>query len=83
MEANWRTEYRVHVTTTSMEADGSCKGEAGRLVPLDGSRPTTVTWETPDRDEVLLANLQVPACASHGGEGLAAIEAAVGDGWPA
>lgn len=77
-------DLRVHVTTTSMDADGSCGAEAGRLVPLDGSRPGTVTWATPDREEVLRSNLRAPACQAGGGQGLAAVEAALGeDGWPA
>lgn len=82
MDYDWRTEMRVHVTTTSMEAAGECAGEAGGLVPLDGSRPRTVTWETPEREEVLLENLRAPACSEAGGAGFAAIEAAVGEGWP-
>lgn len=82
MDFEWRREIRVHVTTISMEEAGGCKGEAGRLVPLDGSRPRTVTWQTPNREQVLLENLRVPACSEGGGPGLSAIEAAVGEGWP-
>lgn len=83
MEYDWEVDHRIHVTTTSIVAEEDCLGEAGRLIPLDGARPRTVTWETPDREAVLVANLRPPACQTYGGQGLAAIEAALGeDGWP-
>lgn len=82
METSLDIDYRVQATTTSIGSDGDCDGEAGALIPPGGSRPQTVAWDTPDRDSVLLENLRAPACASSSGAGLAAIEAAVGDGWP-
>lgn len=82
MVYNWTTDRRVHVITTSMDPDDGCVEGDGELVPRDGSRPRTVQWDTPNRSEVLRANLRAPACAESGGAGLAAIQAALGDGAP-
>lgn len=79
----WDVDHRIFVTTTSMEEVEGCGGEAGRLIPLDGSRPQGVGWGTPDLEEVLRQNLSPPACnPSEGpkGQGLAAVAAALGDG---
>lgn len=80
---HWTFDARLMVTTTSMSAEGDCGGEAGRLRPVDGSGPTVVGWDTPDREEALLRNLVVEPCAAQSGAGLEAILAALGDGEPA
>lgn len=79
---HWPFDARLMVTTTSMSAEGDCGGEAGQLRPVDGSGPTVVGWDTPDREEALLRNLVVEPCATRSGAGLEAISAALGDGRP-
>ncbi len=56
------SDFRLAVTTTSLVARDGCGGEAGRLVPVDGSRPDVLTLGTPDLDAHFSANMQVPAC---------------------
>src|SRR5690606_4720372 len=64
------TDLRVGVTTTGIEAvSGACPGgaeggEAGRLFPVDGSRPRLLTSTTPDLAAVLTANAEVGLCAN-------------------
>ncbi|WP_373048805.1 choice-of-anchor D domain-containing protein [Vulgatibacter sp.] len=70
------SELRFAVTTTSLEAQGGCGGEAGRLLPLDGTRPSVLTLEMPQLEEHLAANLQPPACRS-GSIGNRGLETAV------
>lgn len=79
IEWNWNADMHVGVTTTSLEESGGCGGEAGRLVPLDGSRPLVVNADTPGLEEVLLRNFAVGTCAPPGrGAGLEAARLAAG-----
>lgn len=75
----------VGVTTTMTEDAPDCEAEAGRLLPLDGSRPQELDRDTPDLESMLRANLEVELCAPpFGSRGFDAILRAVrGDavGW--
>lgn len=63
-------DVHVGVTTTGLQPafgppacpGGADGGEAGRLFPVDGSRPRFVTGATPDARGVLAANTQVGFC---------------------
>ena len=62
-------DFHIGVTSTGMTPApaGGCPGgadggEAGRLVPVDGSRPRVLDPATPDVRSVLAQNLQVGVC---------------------
>ncbi len=63
-------DMHVAVTTTGIEPvsdacpGGAQGGEAGRLVPADGSGPRLLTSSMPDLGARLQANVQVGACAN-------------------
>lgn len=68
-------DYRMGVTTTGVGAappgndtepcpGGVSGGEAGRLFPVDHSRPRIVDPSMPDRAAVLAANVEVGGCHS-------------------
>lgn len=64
--AYYRVDVRIAVTTMSFERVDGCGGEAGILVPSDGSHPQVLTHETPDLQARLEENLQVGTCAPAG-----------------
>lgn len=63
-------DFHIGVTSTGMTPapsapacpGGADGGEAGRLVPVDGSRPRLLTPATPDVREVLAENVVVGTC---------------------
>ncbi|ATB26867.1 choice-of-anchor D domain-containing protein [Melittangium boletus] len=63
-------DLHLSVTTTGIDATsnacpgGAQGGEAGRLFPVDGSRPRLLTLQTPDLASVLQQNVNVGQCAS-------------------
>lgn len=74
-------DARLGVTTTLFHEQEGCEAEAGRLLPLDGSRPPVLTRHTPDLEAVLRANLTVERCAPPGSSrGFEAAIAAFGPG---
>ena len=59
--------YQIGVTTTGIDDSGGCPGganggEAGRLFPVDGSRPRIVSPITPNAAAVFAANVRVGLC---------------------
>lgn len=70
-----KVDYHMGVTTTGLDPapeandTGECPGgvnggEAGRLFPVDHSRPRIIDPTQPDRAEILAANLDVGGCHS-------------------
>jgi len=63
-------DLHLAVTTTGIDAStnacpgGAQGGEAGRLFPVDGSRPRILTLQTPDLASVLQQNVSVGQCAA-------------------
>jgi hypothetical protein len=87
--ASWITStdknVAVGVTTTLTDGSTDCVAEAGRLLPLDESRPRVLDRDTSDLESVLRANLDVERCAPPGAaHGLNAARLAVqgaAEGW--
>ena|GEM_PF-1979779 len=74
-------DARLAATTTLYDDQEGCEAEAGRLLPLDGSRPAVLSRDMPDFEEVLRANLAVERCAPPGtSRGLEAAIAALQPG---
>jgi len=63
-------DLHLAVTTTGIDTTsnacpgGAQGGEAGRLFPVDGSRPRILTLQTPDLTSVLQQNVNVGQCSS-------------------